>query len=69
MIGIGGLLALAFILSFKLMVNIQIVIMLLILISGVIGTARMVLKAHNSIQIYTGFLLGFGTIWSIFNIL
>lgn len=57
--GIGGLLALAIIISFRLMVDLNLIIMSLILICGIIGTARIYLQAHNPLQVFSGLMLGF----------
>ena len=65
MIGIGGLLAITLIISFRLMVDLYFIIVTLILISGMIGTARLYLKAHNSAQVYLGIIVGFVAIYSV----
>lgn len=57
MAGIGGLVALAFSLSL-----VSWFFPLFILFSGILGSSRLYLKAHNLMQISAGFLLGFGFI-------
>ncbi|MBU0486736.1 MAG: hypothetical protein KKA07_08280 [Bacteroidetes bacterium] len=59
MIGIGGLIGALAALSRILMLDIHHWIMFLILIAGIIGSARLLLKAHTPMQIYAGFLTGF----------
>ena len=56
---IGGLLGGFFALSFRQGENPVLIIISLILISGIVGTARLILGKHTSWQVYTGFLLGF----------
>ena len=35
------------------------ILMLAVLVAGLIGTARLYLKEHNSTQIYSGFMMGY----------
>ena len=56
---IGGLLGGFFALSFRLNENPVIILIALILVSGIVGTARLILGKHTSWQVYSGFLLGF----------
>ena len=60
MIGIGGLLGSVFSVAYniKLQNPYEIFIILLIL-AGILGVSRLVLKRNTSSQVYTGFLLGF----------
>jgi membrane-associated phospholipid phosphatase len=62
-IGIGGLLALAFVISFRLMVDLNFIVMILIFICGVVGTARIYLNAHNVLQVISGIIIGFTAIF------
>lgn len=62
MIGIGGLTALITYLIWSLQVDLQFYLILAILAAGLIGTARMVLRAHQPAQIYAGFAAGFLTV-------
>jgi len=39
---------------------------LVILITGITGTARMILDAHKPVEIYTGLLTGFGIMFLLF---
>lgn len=58
---IGGVLALAF----RLQENPAIILSTLILIAGLVGTARLVLSKHTNAQIYAGFSIGFLTLFLI----
>ncbi len=59
MAGIGGLLGALIALSLRLEINNSSLIAVLVGIAGLVGTSRMVLGKHNSLQIYAGFFLGF----------
>ncbi|MBL0340338.1 MAG: hypothetical protein IPP71_05065 [Bacteroidetes bacterium] len=63
MIGIGGLTGMLFGLSQLLHTELSSIIIGAILISGLLGTARLVMNAHTPKQIYVGFLIGFFTEW------
>lgn len=52
---LGGIIAL----SFRLQNNPVLILSLLILVAGLVGTSRLVLLKHTSSQVYAGFLLGF----------
>jgi len=56
---IGGLVGGFFGLSFRLQENPILILVILIMIAGLVGTARLILEKHNSSQVYAGFLLGF----------
>lgn len=56
---IGGLIGGIIGLSFRLQENPVLVLSLLILAAGLIGTSRLILLKHTSSQVYSGFLLGF----------
>lgn len=58
MIGSGGITGAIAGISLRLNINLVLFIALAIIISGLVGFARLKLKAHNSIQIYAGFLSG-----------
>ncbi len=59
MLAIGGLTAAFF--SISVIFNLQIIylVLLLFLISGLVGFARLRLNSHNQFQVYLGFILGF----------
>lgn len=59
MAAIGGLTGTFFALSFRAGVNPLYIILLLVLLSGIIGTARMLLNKHNIWQIAAGYFTGF----------
>jgi hypothetical protein len=58
MIGIGGIVGLILALSMKLIINLQVIIMTLFVVSGILGSVRLYLNEHNPLQIYSGFMLG-----------
>ena len=62
MVGIGGIVGLVLSLSIKLNVDLQSIIMILILFSGILGSARLYLNEHKPTQIYCGFLVGLLTV-------
>lgn len=53
MAAIGGLFAIVFIFSYH-----SWLLLLVVLLSGLLGTCRLWLRAHNSAQVYGGFCLG-----------
>jgi hypothetical protein len=59
MVGISALSATAFFLQQKFQVDTAMLFLLIILIAGLIATARLHAHAHTPSQVYTGFLLGF----------
>jgi hypothetical protein len=63
---IGGLLGGVMAISFLLNENPVYLILGLILISGMVGSSRLILEKHNNRQVYFGFLLGFLIMFSVF---
>ncbi len=59
MIGMGGLTALSIALFIKYHVNMVFYLILLFIIAGLTGSARLKLNEHSPPQIYAGFSLGF----------
>lgn len=59
MIGIGGITGILCGMSTFLLIDLRLPILLSLLVSGLLGTARLKLGAHQSMQIYTGFFVGF----------
>ncbi len=55
---IGGLVGGFFALSFRLQANPVWILSILILIAGMVGSARLILGKHSGSQVYAGFLLG-----------
>jgi len=58
MIGIGGLFGALLSISMVLEVYVTPYIILSLIVAGLVGSARMILKSHNQAQIYAGFMLG-----------
>jgi hypothetical protein len=58
MVGIGGLLGILISISFLLQFNMTFFYIVVILIAGIVGTARLILEEHKPFQLYLGFLLG-----------
>ena len=61
MAGIAGLTGTIVALSFRLEHNSSMLIMVLIMFAGILGTSRLILEKHNSIQIFVGYIVGFTT--------
>jgi len=55
---IGGLVGGFFALAFRLQESPVLILLTLIFIAGMVGTARLILEKHTSSQVYAGFLLG-----------
>ena len=62
MLGFGGLVALIIFISFYLKVNLSFYLILVILFAGMTGTARLQLKAHTPVEVYSGFIMGFAVV-------
>lgn len=58
MIGIGGLVGALMALSMRFGLDIWVVFSIVLLISGLLGAARLYLGAHTPVQVHVGFLLG-----------
>ena len=58
MAGIGGLCGMMLAISYRLQINLLLVIVVLFLIAGLVAFSRLKLRAHNPAQVYAGFLLG-----------
>ena len=58
MVGIGGLVGALICTSTILEIYLTPYIILSLLIAGLIGSSRLILKAHNQLQIYVGFVVG-----------
>ena len=57
--GIGGIVGALLATIYRMHTEFYIILMLVLLIAGIVGYARLRLKAHTPAQIYTGFLIGF----------
>lgn len=66
MVGWGGLTGLILILILRFSTDLMLFLIVSILISGFMASARLRLAAHNPLQIYTGFLLGFAVMIIVF---
>ena len=58
-IGIGGIAGAMLGTVYRLQMELYLILILIIIIAGIVGYARLKLNAHTPPQIYTGFLLGF----------
>ncbi len=67
MAGIGGLIGAFIALSLRLGLNSSLALSVFIGIAGLIGSSRLILGKHTSVQIYAGFLTGFGVNYLIIN--
>lgn len=59
MAGVGGLIGAFMALSTQMHLNASVILIALILVAGITGSARLILNKHTSLQVYAGFLLGF----------
>ena len=64
MVGIGGLIGLILLISFKQDLNLQLILIIAVFIAGIIGSSRIKLEAHNPLQIIAGFYLGMITVFT-----
>jgi membrane-associated phospholipid phosphatase len=67
--GLGAFTALTIFLSFYYSVDLLFIITLAIVLAGLIATARLYLAAHTPIEVYVGFLVGVGSVVSVFGAL
>ncbi len=65
LIGIGGLLASMFFYAVYFVANFSILLIIICLISGIVGYARLNLQVHTPAQVYIGFLTGFVGMWVV----
>lgn len=59
MIGLGGLAGIIFISGDRILTDVSAYFILVLLISGITGWARLSREAHTSMQVYAGFIAGF----------
>jgi hypothetical protein len=57
-VGIGGIIGATMGISLRLMIDLRFILIIVILMAGCLGFARLKLRAHSPAQVYTGFLLG-----------
>jgi hypothetical protein len=58
LIGIGGLTGGVLALSIKYYVNLEVLLMILFLVSGLLAYSRLKLNSHNQAQVYVGYFTG-----------
>lgn len=64
-VGIGGMVGALLGIIFRMQLELMPVFLLAVFFAGLVGTARLKLQAHSPAQVYTGFLLGFITEFSL----
>lgn len=57
--GLGGLCAMVWVAGPDMMMDVRLAMAIVLLIAGITGAARLVLKVHTPFQVYSGFTLGF----------
>ncbi len=57
--GIGGLTGAILAIAFRYNLDLTFLFIILVLISGLVGSARLYLNSHKPLQVFAGFLLGF----------
>ena len=65
MAALGGMTATIFAMSFRSGVNPVIAIILAVIVSGLVGTARLILQKHTLWQLAAGYLLGFSFLYGV----
>ena len=60
MAGIGGLTGMMISLSYRLQINLHLILISIFLIAGLVAFSRLKLSAHSAAEVYGGFLLGAG---------
>ena len=63
MLGVGGIIGFVMIMSFEYQLNFNALLASLFLVAGLIGVARLSLKAHSPAEVYIGFLVGVISQW------
>ena len=58
-IGIGGIAGASLGIIYRLQLDLNFILMVTILFSGIVGYARLKLNSHSPAQVYSGFVLGF----------
>lgn len=58
-VGIGGIAGAILGIIYRLQLDFQLILMMVLFVAGLIGYARLKLNAHSPLQVYTGFILGF----------
>jgi hypothetical protein len=63
MLGVGGIIGFVMIMSFEYQLNFNALLASLFVVAGLIGVARLSLKAHSPAEVYIGFLVGVISQW------
>lgn len=63
MLGIGGIIGFVMIMSYEYQMNFNALLASLFLVAGIMGVARLALKAHSPGEVYIGFLAGVLSQW------
>lgn len=58
-VGIGGVAGVVLGVIYRLQIDLELVLFIVLLVAGLVGYARLRLNAHTPAQVYTGFLMGF----------
>ncbi len=66
MVSLGGITGFLISTALLLNVNISLLIILVFLISGMVGTSRVILNSHNLSQVFAGYLMGVGIMLALF---
>ncbi len=59
LVGMGGLAGMIAVVALNDYIDLSGILIAIILLSGILGTARLQLKAHKPVEVYSGFLVGF----------
>lgn len=65
LVGLGGIAALILFISIYYQINLVIYFILSLIISGIVGSARIFLQKHNLLQVSIGFIAGFTSVLAI----
>jgi hypothetical protein len=66
MVGIGGLASALIVISFLMMTDLLIFLIPVLILAGIIGSARLRLMSHEPLQVFAGFVLGFIIMLTVF---
>ncbi|WP_237706134.1 hypothetical protein [Thermophagus xiamenensis] len=61
-LAIGGVTGLILALIFRYGIDLLLLLSIMVLISGIVATARLYLKAHTPLQVFIGYLVGLGVV-------
>ncbi len=63
MVGLGGIIGMLSLVSVFFGLDLSIVMLIFILLAGLTGSSRLYLNAHTLLQVFLGFIIGFGWQW------